>query len=73
MAMALIWSTLGVRWWGDGRSSKLMMAIAFPDSVAEVIEYNVPSTPFPKEIDELCGFVEQCTPIMRLNHERIDP
>jgi len=50
-----------------------LVCMTFPDSLAEVIEYNVPYTPFPKEIDELCGFVEKRTPIMRLNSERIDP
>jgi len=49
-----------------------LVCMTFPDSLAEVIEYNVPYTPFSKEIDELCGFVEDCPPIMRLNGERID-
>jgi len=49
-----------------------LIFIVFPDSLAEFIEYNVPYTSFPKEIDELCGFKEQRAPIMRLNGERID-
>jgi len=31
---------------------------AFPDSVEAFIQYNVPYTKFPKEIDQLCGFDE---------------
>ncbi|MFD4841562.1 DUF6708 domain-containing protein [Achromobacter sp. NPDC058515] len=33
-----------------------LVCMTFPDSLAEVIEYDVPYTAFPKEIDELCGF-----------------
>ncbi|WP_438859359.1 hypothetical protein [Achromobacter spanius] len=49
-----------------------LICIVFPDSLAEFIEYNVPYTSFPKEIDALCGFKEKRVPIMRLNGERID-
>ncbi|MDH0736401.1 hypothetical protein [Achromobacter spanius] len=49
-----------------------LIFIVFPDSLAEFIEYNVPYTSFPKEIDALCGFNEKRLPIMRLNGERID-
>ncbi len=49
-----------------------LICIVFPDSLAEFIEYNVPYTSFPKEIDALCGFQEKRVPIMRLNGERID-
>ncbi|MFD4841564.1 DUF6708 domain-containing protein [Achromobacter sp. NPDC058515] len=49
-----------------------LVCMTFPDSLAEVIEYDVPYTAFPKEIDELCGFVEKRTPVMRLNGERLD-
>ena len=49
-----------------------LICMVFPDSLAEFIEYNVPYTSFPKEIDELCGFNEKRVPIMRLNGERID-
>ncbi|MCS3506963.1 hypothetical protein [Achromobacter sp. JUb104] len=49
-----------------------LICIVFPDSLAEFIEYNVPYTSFPKEIDALCGFNEKRVPIMRLNGERID-
>lgn len=31
---------------------------AFPDSVEAFIQYNVPYTQFPKDIDQLCGFNE---------------
>ncbi|TRM54492.1 hypothetical protein YH64_002515 [Achromobacter sp. LC458] len=46
---------------------------AFPDSVEAFIQYNVPYTPFPKEIDKLCGFGEKRKPVIRVNGERIDP
>lgn len=49
-----------------------LIFIVFPDSVGEFIDYGVPYTSFPKEIDELCGFVEKRVPIMRLNGERVD-
>ncbi|MFD4841563.1 DUF6708 domain-containing protein [Achromobacter sp. NPDC058515] len=49
-----------------------LVCMTFPDSLAEVIEYDVPYTAFPEEIDELCGFVEKRTPVMRLNGERLD-
>jgi hypothetical protein len=49
-----------------------LICIVFPDSLAEFIEYNVPYTSFPKEIDALCGFNEKRVPVMRLNGERID-
>ena len=40
-----------------------LICIVFPDSLAEFIEYNVPYTSFPKEIDELCGFINPPAPI----------
>lgn len=46
---------------------------AFPDSVEAFIQYNVPYTQFPKEIDRLCGFDEKRTPVIRVNGERIEP
>lgn len=45
---------------------------AFPDSVEAFIQYNVPYTQFPKEIDKLCGFDEKRRPVIRVNGERID-
>lgn len=45
---------------------------AFPDSVEAFIQYNVPYTQFPKEIDRLCGFDEKRRPVIRVNGERID-
>ncbi|MDG3714539.1 hypothetical protein L5C66_29490 [Pseudomonas aeruginosa] len=33
-----------------------LVGMTFPDSLAEWIQYNVPYTPFPEEIDRLCGF-----------------
>ncbi|HBL65255.1 MAG TPA: hypothetical protein DDZ58_04190 [Achromobacter sp.] len=45
---------------------------AFPDSVEAFIQYNVPYTLFPKEIDTLCGFDEKRKPVIRVNGERID-
>ncbi len=38
-----------------------LSTVVFTDSIAEVLEYNVPYTQFPKEIDELCGFHEDAT------------
>ena len=35
-----------------------LICIVFPDSLAEFIEYNVPYTSLPREIDALCGFVD---------------
>jgi len=35
-----------------------LVCFVFPDALGEFIQYNVPYTGFPKEIDELCGFVE---------------
>ncbi len=46
---------------------------AFPDSVEAFIQYNVPYTQFPKEIDRLCGFDEKRRPVIRVNGERIEP
>jgi hypothetical protein len=42
-----------------------LMFVVIPDSLAEFIEYNVPYTSFPKEIDELCGFADPLPPITR--------
>lgn len=42
-----------------------LICIVFPDSLAEFIEYNVPYTSFPKEIDELCGFADPLAPVTR--------
>jgi len=42
-----------------------LICIVFPDSLAEFIEYNVPYTSFPKDIDELCGFADPLAPITR--------
>jgi len=39
-----------------------LVLIGIPESLAEFIEYNVPYTSFPKEIDELCGFAEPVKP-----------
>ncbi|MNS93694.1 hypothetical protein D3C72_1278810 [compost metagenome] len=39
-----------------------LICMVFPDSLAEFIEYNVPYTSFPKEIDELCGLLEKGAP-----------
>ncbi len=60
---ALLWAPAKILW---------LICMVFPDSIAEFIEYDVPYTSFPKEIDELCGFEERRVPIMRLNGERID-
>ncbi len=38
----------------------------------EGIQYNVPYTLFPKEIDKLCDFDEKRKPVIRVNGERID-
>ncbi|WP_139026486.1 DUF6708 domain-containing protein [Achromobacter arsenitoxydans] len=46
---------------------------AFPDSVEAFIQYNVPYTQFPKEIDRLCGFEVKRKPVIRVDGERIDP
>ncbi|WP_139026505.1 DUF6708 domain-containing protein [Achromobacter arsenitoxydans] len=46
---------------------------AFPDSVEAFIQYNVPYTQFPKEIDRLCGFEKKRKPVIRVNGKRIDP
>ncbi|MFJ3462394.1 hypothetical protein [Achromobacter spanius] len=46
---------------------------AFPDSVEAFIQYNVPYTKFPKELDQLCGFDEQDTAVVRVNGERSEP
>ncbi|MCW3153436.1 hypothetical protein N8H69_12915 [Achromobacter spanius] len=64
----------GKRWAALVIPAKILalICIVFPDSLAEFIEYNVPYTSFPKEIDALCGFNEKRVPIMRLNGERID-
>jgi hypothetical protein len=40
--------------------------------LAELIQYNVPYTPFPREIDKLCGFVEKRKPVIRVNGKIID-
>jgi hypothetical protein len=44
----------------------------FPECLAEFIQYNVPYTPFPKEIDKLCGFVEKRKPVIRVNGKIVD-
>ena len=64
----------GKRWAPLWAPAKILWLICmvFPDSIAEFIEYDVPYTSFPKEIDELCGFEEKRVPIMRLNGERVD-
>lgn len=43
-----------------------------PNCLEEYILYNVPYTPFPKEIDELCGFAEKRKPIIRVNGKVVD-
>lgn len=44
----------------------------FPQCLAEFIQYNVPYTQFPREIDELCGFVQKRKTIIRVNGKRVD-
>jgi len=44
-----------------------LLISAFPDSVEAFIQYNVPYTQFPKEIDRLCGFDEKRRPVIRVN------
>ena len=44
----------------------------FPQCLAEFIQYNVPYTPFPRTVDELCGFVEKRKPVIRVNGQIID-
>jgi len=46
---------------------------AYPDSVEAFIQYNVPYTRFPEEIDRLCGFAEKRKPVIRVNGEIIEP
>ncbi|WP_154660682.1 hypothetical protein [Pseudomonas cremoricolorata] len=45
---------------------------AYPDSFENFIQYNVPYSKFPKEIDTLCGFHEKRKPVIRVNGKRID-
>lgn len=45
---------------------------AYPDSFENFIQYNVPYSKFPKEIDTLCGFQEKRKPVIRVNGQRID-
>ncbi|MEG0860155.1 MAG: hypothetical protein RSG79_11265 [Pseudomonas sp.] len=44
----------------------------FPDCLGEFIQYNVPYTPFPRHIDELCGFAEKRKPVIRVNGTIVD-
>lgn len=46
---------------------------AFPDSVEAFIQYNVPYTPFPTEIDRLCGFDETQSPAIGVSDDRHKP
>jgi hypothetical protein len=46
---------------------------AFPESVEQFLQFNVPYTSFPSEVDELCGFSDKRNPIARANGEVIDP
>ncbi|RQS72618.1 hypothetical protein DID96_10370 [Burkholderia sp. Bp8963] len=45
------WLVLGKLIW--------LVCMVFPDSLAEVIEYNVPYARFPDEIDALCGLADE--------------
>ncbi|WP_159086526.1 DUF6708 domain-containing protein [Burkholderia sp. LA-2-3-30-S1-D2] len=45
------WLVLGKLIW--------LVCMVFPDSLAEVIEYNVPYARFPSEIDKLCGMADE--------------
>jgi hypothetical protein len=45
------WLVLGKLIW--------LVCMIFPDSLAEVIEYNVPYARFPSEIDKLCGLADE--------------
>ena len=44
----------------------------FPECLAELIQYNVPYTPFPRTVDELCGFAEKRKPVIRVNGQIVD-
>ncbi|MGW9065368.1 DUF6708 domain-containing protein [Achromobacter animicus] len=46
---------------------------AFPDSVEAFIQYNVPYTPFPADIDQLCGFDEIQSPAIGVSDDRHKP
>jgi hypothetical protein len=43
-------------WWLVPGKVFWLITMVFPESIGEVLEYGVPYTPFPKEIDEICGF-----------------
>ncbi|AIR89453.1 hypothetical protein LK03_09250 [Pseudomonas cremoricolorata] len=45
---------------------------AYPESFENFIQYNVPYSKFPKEIDKLCGFQDKRKPVIRVNGTRID-
>lgn len=44
----------------------------FPECLAEFIQYHVPYTTFPKEIDDLCGFTEKRKSVIRINGKIVD-
>ncbi|MNT71594.1 hypothetical protein D3C72_2100950 [compost metagenome] len=46
---------------------------AFPDSVEAFMQYNVPYTPFPTDIDQLCGFDETQSPGIGVSDDRHKP
>lgn len=43
-------------WWLAPGKVFWLITMVFPESIGEVLEYGMPYTPFPKEIDEICGF-----------------
>lgn len=43
-----------------------------PNCLEEFILYHVPYTPFPKAIDELCGFTEKRKPVICVNGKNVD-
>lgn len=50
-----------------------LLISAFPDSVEAFIQYNVPYTQFPKDIDQLCGFDETQWPANGVSGDRMQP
>lgn len=51
----------------------LLLIEAYPDSVEAFLQYNVPYAQFPEHINQICGFDQSRTPIIRVNGERIEP
>ncbi|MCU6617749.1 hypothetical protein OCO52_14805 [Achromobacter mucicolens] len=51
----------------------LLLIEAYPDSVEAFLQYHVPYTPFPPDIDQLCGFDEIQSPVIGVSGDRIQP